>query len=295
MSKTLGVLLLALMGALCGSRDASVAAVSQATAYPFNPNPFTVAICATDPCSPKLAPDSAAIIAHMMPCAGCMNMGMVSIPVHVAPPSYAGDSTFPIYHAKPTDSNYAIACSRSYIGHVCSSWNPSTINVPDGASGSCTHDHHAILIEPDGREYEFGHFNNGQTWNGDCTPISGGGTLYVGHDGVCTITAFANGGVCKGSGVASGVPVIDTLLNPQELLNGDVTHELSGAGNCPSNTWQWPAHQSDGKCPGVGIPEGAIVWLDLSFAQINSLPGHYNWDRTILRYQIGRASCRERV
>ncbi|MBV8531515.1 MAG: hypothetical protein JO104_09375 [Candidatus Eremiobacteraeota bacterium] len=211
-------------------------------------------------------------------------MGMVSIPVHVAPPSYGGDSTFPIYYAKATDSNYAISCSTSYTGHVCSSWNPSTINVPDGASGSCTRDHHAILIEPDGREYEFGHFNNGRAWIGDCTPISGGGTLYVGHNGICTITAFANGGVCKGSGVASGMPVIDTLLNPQELLEGAVTHELSAAGNCPSNTWQWPAHQSDGKCPGVGIPEGGIVWLDLSFAQIDSLPGHYNWDRTILRY-----------
>jgi len=246
--------------------------------FPFKPNPFTKPVCASDPCSPKLDRNSDKIVTHLQTttCAGVpcgFSLGFISVcqPGTDCP---GEDGTWPTYYPSATDPQYQITCTYKSSCSV-----PANLQIPDGAVASGSDDHHAIVIvmtsRTTGSQYNFFKFPT--------VAVHGGGPLTVASVSSCTISSFAGTGTCTSGGNAAGLPEQGALLDPREILAGSINHVLSGPMNCPSPNHVWPAHSSDGVCPG-GIKQGQRVWLDLTDAQIDALPApHAAWDKTILK------------
>ena len=243
--------------------------------FPFNPNPFTTAICTSDPCTPTLDPNSNQIVTNLeTTTSNKFSLGYISA-CQPGTNCAGEDGTYPTFYASSTDPQYQITCSAASTR--CSV--PANLTIPNGAVASASHDHHAIVIvmtsSTTGTEYTFNNFPT--------VAVQGGGPLKVGSVGSCTISSYAGSGTCKGGGNAAGLPEEGALLDPREILAGSINHALSGPMNCPDPGHEWPANASDGRCVG-GIKQGQRLWLDLTDAQIDALPApHAAWDKTILK------------
>ncbi len=244
--------------------------------FPYNPNPFTTAICASDPCSPTLAGSSASMISEIF-----IN-GLSLGDVQEAQPGTNGqgqDDAFPIYYASQSDPSYSVTCSK-YGG--CSNFMPSAVHIPNGARASIDSDHHAVVIELwAGLEIDFWQFNDSGSGSGTTTPVSGGGSLSVGFAGLCNATSLAGHGRCAGGSVAADDPIQPGMIDPREWIKGTINHTIYVAVRCPSSGFLWPAAGSDGQCS-TGPLDGERIWLDLSDKQIHALPIH-RWAKVLLR------------
>jgi hypothetical protein len=244
--------------------------------FPYSPNPFTTPICASDPCSPALAQDSATMISEIF--ANGFSLGEVQ----EAQPETNGQGqvdTFPIYYASQSDPSYSVTCDK-YGG--CGGFMPSVVHIPNGARASIDSDHHATVIESwAGLEIDFFQFNDNGTGTGTTNPVLGGGRLSVGFAGVCRQTSLANRGRCPGGAVAAGVPLQPGVIDPREWMDGKIEHTIYVSIPCPSPNYLWPAAGSDGQCS-TGPWDGERIWLDLSDKQITHLPIHY-WAKVLLR------------
>jgi hypothetical protein len=252
--------------------------------FPYDPNPFTVPICASDPCSPSLDPNSASIVSFIMTEVGGFSLGQVQ----EAEPGTNGQgqtSTFPTFWSSPRDPAYTVTCDK-FGG--CSSFFPSTIRIPNGAHASIDNDHHMTVIDlTDGYEYDFWEFNDNGTGTGTTTPVSGGGNVSTAFGDICQITSYASMGHCQGSSVNAATAVWPGMIDPREWVSAAQNNGISGLTNpiyvavpCPSPDYIWPANQSSGQCS-YGPLLGERVWLDLTDAEINAL-SVYPWTKVFL-------------
>ncbi len=258
-----------------GMRPAVQAPPAVGWQFPYQPNPFIVPICASDPCHPQLDPNSASYVSQVMN--GAFSMGEIQ----EAEPGTNGqgqDDTYPIYYATQSDPAYHVTCSQ-YGG--CQFISAASIHIPNGARASIDVDHHATVIELwAGTEYDFWEFNDHWTGKGTTTPVSGGGALSVGFGQLCTTTSLQNHGKCQGSADEAATPFQPGMLDPREIVAGKIAHTIYVGIRCPSPKYVWPATQSGGRCT-AGPAEGELIWLDLSDAAINALPDH-TWVKTLL-------------
>lgn len=250
---------------------------------PYAPNPFREQICASDPCTPGLPvdPNSASQIASIMANVGAFAIGEIQQRQPGTPGTAGISGSYTVYYASSVDPTFTFSCDggASPCQHV-----PATLQIPQGARGAGTADHHAVIIEPNGTEYAFEQFNDGGTGTGTtnaiyCPPctvsVKGGGFatslgMYAGM-GFCT--------TCDGS-MAAYVPAQPMLLDPLEIVNGWIPHAIAVAAFCPSSSFFWPAHRSDGPCPS-GPGEGEYIWLNIPDSQIYAL-GFCSWETTLL-------------
>lgn len=243
--------------------------------FPYQPNPFNVAICASDPCYPQLDPKSASEVSQMMN--GSFSMGEIQ----EAQPGTNGQGeagTDPVYYATQSDPTYTVRCTN-YGG--CPFFSGVSIHIPNGAHASIDVDHHATVIELwAGTEYDFSQFNDHGTGTGTTTPLYGGGALSVGFGGLCRTNSLQNHGRCQGGANEAAVPMQPGRLDPREIVAGTIKHTVYIGVICPSPQYVWPAAQSGGRCPS-GPAEGERVWLDLSNSAIDALPDH-TWVKTLL-------------
>jgi hypothetical protein len=245
--------------------------------YPYDPNPFTTAICASDPCSPTLDPNSASMVSEVMSYVGGFNLGEVQ----EAEPDTNGQGqadTFPVYFASQNDPSYSVTCDK-FGG--CAGFMPSVVHIPNGAHASIDSDHHVTVIELwADLEIDFWQFNDGGTGHGTTTPVSGGGSLSAAFAGVCQAKSLAERGRCPGAGVAAAVPVQPGIIDPREWIHGQIKHTIYVAVPCPAPNFLWPAAASDGQCSS-GPLDGERIWLNLTHKQISALPMHH-WAKVLL-------------
>jgi hypothetical protein len=262
------------------SANAGVKAAVQSPPYegwqfPYQPNPFTVPICASDPCNPQRDPNSASEVSQIMN--GSFSMGEIQ----EAQPGTNGqgqDDTDPIYYASQSDPTYHVTCSQ-YGG--CQFISGASIHIPNGAHASIDTDHHATVIERwAGTEYDFWQFNDHWTGKGTTNGVYGGGSLSVGFAQLCTTTSLQNHGGCQGSANEAAIPMQPGELDPREIVAGKIKHTFYVGTACPSPRYFWPATKSGGSC-WAGPAEGERIWLDLSDAAIDALPDHA-WAKTLL-------------
>jgi hypothetical protein len=244
--------------------------------FPYNPNPFVVPICASDPCSPQLDPNSASEVSELMD--GSFSMSEIQ----EAEPGTNGQGTADtdtVYYATQSDPTYTVTCSQ-FGG--CSFLSGISIHIPNGAHASIDVDHHATVIERwAGTEYDFWEFNDNGTGKGTTTPVSGGGKLSTGLAGMCTTTSLQNDGRCQGAAIEAAVPLQPGMLDPREIVAGKITHTVYVGVRCPSPKYVWPAVAgSNGLCPS-GPEYGERIWLDLSNAAIDALSDPA-WAKTLL-------------
>jgi hypothetical protein len=236
--------------------------------FPYSPNPFTVPACTSDPCSPVIDSNSAAEVTGVM--AGkALDLGDIY-------QGYPGDNDFPVYYASASDPLYTVSCEGG-----CGTGTIS-VRIPNGAYASAGSDHHLDVISlATGVETSFWEFNDNHTGTGTTNPVSGGGSISSGSGGVCTITAFAgNVNSCANSSEGSGLPQQPQILDPREILAGNISHTLYVALGCGQKNFTFPAKYSDGYCA-AGPKYGQRLWLDLTDAQINAL-GDPAWATTML-------------
>lgn len=255
------------------------------TSYPggYAPNPWTTPICAADPCTPALTvdPNSATQIASIMTNVGAFALGEIQQRDPSTDGTHGISGSYPVYYASATDPTFTLSCDggASPCQHV-----PATLPMPQGARGAGTADHHLIVVQPNGTAYAFEQFNDNGSGTGTTFPIACPPcTVSVKGGGFATsLTMYAGGGVCTtcDGSQAAYTPVEQGLLDPRELVRGLIPHAINVAVFCPSSSFFWPAHRSDGPCPS-GPGEGELIWLNLSDAQIANL-GFCSWETTIL-------------
>ncbi len=256
--------------------------------FPYQPNPFVVPICSSDPCHPQLDSNSVSQVSELMN--GSFSMGELQ----EAQPGTNGqgqDDTDPIYYATQSDPTYNIRCSK-YNG--CSFLSGVAIHIPNGAHASIDTDHHASVIELwTGTEYDFWEFNDHGTGKGTTDAVYGGGALSVGFGELCRTNSLQNHGRCLGGANEAALPYQPGLLDPREIVAGKIAHTIYVGTRCPSPRYVWPAGQSGGRCPS-GPAEGERIWLDLTDAQIDALPDHA-WAKTLLHEMHDYGSTRRSV
>lgn len=242
--------------------------------FPYAPDPFTVPICAADPCYPTIDANSATMIASQMP------KGFWLGEVQEAQPGTNGSGatdTYPVFFSSAADPTYRITCNRRWDG--CP-YLPSAVHIPNGAHASIDVDHQIAVIDTSAWvEYDFWEFNNHGRQTGSTVPVNGGGNLSVGSALVCNELSFVNQGVCTGGALAAEVPAQPGMIDPREWIAGEINHVIHIGAYCPSPKYVWPAANSDGRCAS-GPMDGERIWLDLNDIYIESLPVH-RWVKTL--------------
>lgn len=249
---------------------------------PYSPNPFTTPLCSFDPCTPTqpVDPNSASMIASLMTNVGSFAIGEIQQRQPGTPGTTNLSGSYPVFYASNNDPVFTISCDGTTFD--CKN-SPATLHMPNGTRAGATADHHVVIVEPGMVEYAFDQFNDKGTGTGTTNPVFNGGTVSVKSGGYASgLTAYANGNDCTtcNASMAARIPAQPTLLDPAEIVNGNIPHTISVAVWCPSSTFYWPASSSDGPCPS-GPAEGEYIWLTLSDAQINAL-GFCSWETTLL-------------
>lgn len=260
-----------------------LAASLQPTSWtvPYNFNPFTQPICVADPCVPAqiVDPNSSSMLAFLVTNVGGFALGQIQQRQPGSPGTSGISGSYPVYFASSKDPVFTISCD----GNADNCQNvPATLNIPIGARASGIPDHKCVFIEPNNVEYAFEQCNDNGTGTGTTNPLQCC-SLSVKAGGFGTSLGMYNGGgfctTCQGS-VAAFVPAQPGLLDPLEIVHGWIPHAIEVAVFCPSSTFFWPAHRSDGPCS-QGPGEGEYIWLSMTDAQIYAL-GFCSWETTLL-------------
>lgn len=250
---------------------------------PYNFNPFTAPLCVADPCTPSqpIDPNSTAQLAFIMQTmVGAFALGEIQQRDPSTDGTVGISGSYPVYWASTADPVYTISCDGGTFD--CQN-SPATLNIPNGARAAGTADHHLVVIEPGNVEYAFDQFNDNGTGTGTTKPVFFGGSVSVKSGGVATsLTMYTAGGACTtcNASMAAFLPAQPGLLDPAEIVAGNIPHTIDVALFCPSSTFFWPANKSDGPCS-QGPGEGEYIWLTLTDAQIRAL-GFCSWETTLL-------------
>jgi hypothetical protein len=208
------------------------------------------------PASPAIDANSAAIVAFVAANTNFPQVMINSFGVAVA----QTNGSDPLR----TISCNAIACSNLVAN------NP--VPIPLGTEADPGSDGHlAVWHNGTHREYDF------WIYGGSASPSttgSGGTCLTDGHDG----------GINPGHGaVATSMPMLATLLRPEELIAGLIQHSLAWVGNATAGVrtgFVFPAIGGDGNTSNADAPqEGSLFQLNPSYnVAASGLP---SWEKTI--------------
>jgi hypothetical protein len=237
-------------------------------------SPFNTPI----PANATLAPDNAAVLAHMSRYAWSIDGSKSEFDFN---PNALG--TRPVFYATPSDPVMTVHCKNDAGVGSCTGANGfdtdgATLNVPAGAVPFANADAHMTVIETaTGKEYDFWDTSvSGSTINagvGAEVSVSGDGRGSQGDDG-----SFA---------LAAG------LVRPAELAAGQINHALVVTVPCVNakgaKGFAWPAQYGYGSPCGegwsespVGAPKmGQLLRLNMTAAQIQASPAPA-WQKTIM-------------
>ena len=226
---------------------------------PYGPSsPFNTPIHA----DPRLAPESAAIVAYMR------SRGW----------SFEGDRSHrltidtggsrPVYWARNSDPQVALRChgepSCRAIKHL---------HIPAGAQPQNESDGHMTVVDQSaGREYDF--WQASVPRKGAMT-ASAASSIPIGAD-------FGTG--LGGHAEAANLGLLGGLIRAPELAAGRIEHALATTAECVQSRDVWPASgRGDAVCSGRrrGPHFGSLLQLNMSDAEIAS-SGAPSWQLTIM-------------
>lgn len=219
------------------------------------------------PDSPRLAPDSAAIVSRIL------SWGAPQA-VLAGHSGRRDDYYHPLYYAQPGDPVFTVRCM---VATRSCPVEGLAVRIPDRAQAAAGGDGHlAVVDQTDGWEYDF--------WQVRSKPV-GGGELIVSHGGRTRIDGDGLGSNATAAwfGLAAGV------IRGTELGSGRIEHALFGAVKCTAGFSVFPAQAGTtaNACADFGLsndsapPLGARLQLAMSTAEIDALPVPA-WKRTML-------------
>jgi len=220
------------------------------------------------PASPKLDPNSAAMVASMT---GGSNGDGTAHPMDPMT-SGANDYYHPYFFSSPTDPTYTISCTRS----LCPLRGYS-VHIPTNAQPAGGTDHHMVILDQ-ANNLEWDFF--------DVQPRSlGGGTLTVGLAGREPIDSAGGQMDPPTCADAACVGLLAGMVREPELAAGAIDHALFAVIHCTNTSTVYPGWSGNygPACAGSPIPTGQWFALDLTDSQVDALPGVAGWQRTILK------------
>ncbi|MGA2392543.1 MAG: hypothetical protein ABSH03_04210 [Candidatus Lustribacter sp.] len=184
---------------------------------------------------------------------------------HIAGDTH-NDYSHPVYVATASDPLVTAACSGAQYGCYSDQSGHVTafpaFHVPAAARPAGGTDAHFAVVQPDGTEYDF--WETGQP-GGNWT---NGATLTA---GIGVQTSILGSGVPVYASATSGAALAAGLIRFDELARGTIPHAIFLDFPCTQGL-EYPATTGSVSCGGGGVPMGALIYLNLSDAQINALP-----------------------
>jgi hypothetical protein len=227
---------------------------------PYGPrSPFNARI----PRNPRLAPDSAQIVAFMLARRWTFegSQGRLSID--------AGGSR-PVYWPSSQDPLIRVHCRESR-----SCRNVSSVRIPVGAQPQGESDSHLTVVEQGNRwEYDF--------WQAS---LPQGGTMLASAASRIRIGPNLGSGL-EGHAEAANLGLLGGLIRAPELAAGRIEHALAMTAPCVQRNDVWPAPawgRGDAVCnaQGPGPHFGSLLQLNMSDAEI-AATGAPRWQRTLM-------------
>ncbi len=219
------------------------------------------------PSEPRLAPDSAAVVARLM------SFGPIDHLV-AGEADTPDDYWHPTYYSQPTDPLYTLHCYESSWG-TCAI-EGDEIRVPDAARPAAGGDAHMTVVDQAGGwEYDLYKVRSKPTGGGTLV-LRWGGRIRIYGDGL------ASGATAAGFGTLAGI------IRAPELTAGHIDHALFMVANCDAGRFVYPAAKGGRSCAALGLatsdapPMGARLQLAMTPEQIDALPVPA-WKKTILR------------
>ena len=220
------------------------------------------------PASPRLDPNSAAIVAKTLSWGNNANFWGGTA-------GSADDWSAAVYYSKRTDPLFEIHCWR----YACPKIEGRRIHIPQRAEPAHSLDGHmAVVDQANFLEYDFSRAG----------PLPrGGGRLEIASGGATAIgTPEADGRF--GDSTAALLGLLGGMIRPAELEAGEIDHALITGVYCSGGS-VWPAGTNTGRlCSSLGIPDadapkiGQHLYLAISDAEIDALPAPA-WRKAILR------------
>lgn len=206
--------------------------------------------------NPMIDPDSAAMIASVVPTPGLVgNLVQYGIPI------YTTNSETP---------TYAVSCSQQNYG-VCpfAGW---PVPIPDDAKPNSGSDGVLVTVnESSGLIFEFWRANKqGDQWSTSFAAVN-------------SLWGSGWGGAATGSGASR----LGGVVRVAEIAAGTIPHALALQTNNACPTFRPPALKSDGTSTRDDcIPEGALLQLDpsLDLTKLNLSPGAFALATAMQRY-----------
>jgi hypothetical protein len=239
---------------------------------PYAPSsPFNKPI----PQHPRLAPDSAAIVAHMQRYGYQFSGGGHGFALH-------SRGSRPVYWSSPDDPVVTVRCTYYWGPNTCQGANGHVIDgieihIPAGAQPEQQWDGHMIVVDQaDNAEYDFERASwTGSdqltVWSGSEIPITGPGATGLG-----------------GNADAGSFGLLGGIVRPEELRSDSINHALAISVPC-TDGYVWPAQGPWGlACGSIGqdapgaLQMGALLQLDMTAAQI-AATGAPAWQQAIMR------------
>jgi hypothetical protein len=227
---------------------------------PYGPSsPFNVRI----PANPRLAPESARIVAFML----ARNWkfegshGRMSID--------AGGSR-PVYWPTSHDPLVRVHCR---VRHSCR--HVSSVRIPPAAQPQSASDAHMTVVEQGSRwEYDFWQAGRAQ-----------GGSMVTSAASRIRIGPNIGSGL-GGDAEAADLGLLGGLVRAPELAAGHIEHALAMTAPCVQRNDVWPAPawgRGDATCEGQGAGPhfGSLLQLNMSDAEI-AASGAPRWQRTLM-------------
>jgi hypothetical protein len=195
----------------------------------------------------------------------------------------------PIYYSTDADPLIKIVCNQ-----FCPTTNRlSQMRIPPKARPGGGTDAMMVVIQPNGREYDFwaayGSPGSDPTWtaphNAQTRDWRNGDTLTAGGAADCGDFIDGPGDMPIGPGADAGGSCLGAgMMRPNELAAGHINHALFIVLQCAIGD-QYPATngaQTQRCTSGIGPPLGGHLWLDIPAARIAQMPGLAAWEKAIL-------------
>ena len=179
---------------------------------------------------------------------------------------WRNDYSHPVYVASAGDPLVTAACGSAQYGcdtdQAANVGSLPAFHVPAQARPAGGTDAHFAVVQPDGTEYDFwgaqqpaGNWTNGATLS-----------MSIGLQ-----TSIEGSGVPTYVSATSGAALAAGLIRFDELARGSIPHAVFLDFPCTQGV-EYPGTTSGVTCGGAGVPMGALVYLNMSDAQIDALP-----------------------
>jgi len=219
------------------------------------------------PAAPRLAADSAAVVARLL------SFGPMDHLV-AGTADTVDDFSHPTYYSQPADPVFTLHCYEASWGRCAI--EGMQIRVPDAARPAAGGDGHLTVVDQTGGwEYDLYKVRSKPAGGGPLEFRWGGRTRLDG-DGLGSAGTAANFGNLAG------------IIRAPELAAGHIDHALFMVGLCDAGRWVYPAGKNGRSCAALGLPTadappmGVRLQLAMTPEQIQALPVPA-WKKTILR------------